>query len=66
MWSGNPAKYVRDLSQDEVAELAELNLESLKRSEKHTYWHELTAEERSHLIQQLEDRVHKLTPERVF
>jgi len=49
LWSGNPAVFVRDLTQAETEEMKGHINKILVLSEKHTYWHELTLEERAQL-----------------
>eukprot|EP01126_Amoeba_proteus_P036244 TRINITY_DN3689_c0_g2_i6.p1 TRINITY_DN3689_c0_g2~~TRINITY_DN3689_c0_g2_i6.p1 ORF type:complete len:239 (+),score=27.55 TRINITY_DN3689_c0_g2_i6:92-808(+) len=52
-WSGNPATYQRDLTSAELQDLEQFLKETLVLSEKHTYWHELTSQEKYNV-----ERVH--------
>jgi len=49
LWAGSPAKFVRDLTEEEKTKNAAQNRAFLELAEKHDYWHSLTPEERGKL-----------------
>jgi len=49
LWAGSPAKFVRNLTEEDKARASSFSKSMLELAEKHDYWHSLTPEERGKL-----------------
>eukprot|EP01125_Pyxidicula_operculata_P021630 TRINITY_DN843_c0_g1_i1.p1 TRINITY_DN843_c0_g1~~TRINITY_DN843_c0_g1_i1.p1 ORF type:complete len:239 (-),score=31.68 TRINITY_DN843_c0_g1_i1:27-743(-) len=67
LWAGSPAKYVRDLTDVEIAESQETLVHQLRLSEHHDDWHHLTPQQRWEVqVQSLGKKDEGWKPESLF